>query len=314
MDSGHPAAGAVNLFAALVVLAAGPAPSPRDMRAALGEAKFEVTAHGAELRKTFRGWREGRHCLRDLQPGPREEILASANHVMSVLTELGLADGVEIRIMAGLLEKEGRLDTYNCGDDAQVEGEIDDFFGQLNVAGRGPAAARGLSVLLGLREQAPDDDWRGRLLAPRLEQLTPDDEQVTPGVALSAARTDHTDGTVVVSFRVRLPEETGTTDEATGAGGDPNPAWMRYTPWALGGISLCTAVAGGVIGGMALNDYRDFRDDPMTSRGYAGRRDELDRDALTADILLGTAVVAGVTALLFHTWGFDEPSPWDDRR
>lgn len=88
------------------------------------------------------------------------------------------------------------------------------------------------------------------------------------------------------------------------------PARARHATagvWIAGGVSAAALVASGVLG---VDTYRKYGD--LEAMGCdrvlcdAARIDEVDSRALTADILLGVGVVAGVSAVLLYAYSGGE--------
>jgi hypothetical protein len=80
--------------------------------------------------------------------------------------------------------------------------------------------------------------------------------------------------------------------------------------WIAGGVAAA-ALAGGLGFALAARDTRDGLDADDCQRHACDpeRIDRLDRQTLTADLLLGTAAVAGATAVYFYLTSDDESAP-----
>lgn len=91
----------------------------------------------------------------------------------------------------------------------------------------------------------------------------------------------------------------------------PEPSPLRPTGFALIGVGAAVAVVGGVFGGLALSANSDFED--ATDRAeQLELRDDVNRNALLADVFVGVGVGVAVVGVILAIVGkpdtADQPS------
>lgn len=99
------------------------------------------------------------------------------------------------------------------------------------------------------------------------------------------------------------------TPEPTPPPPPPEPSALRPTGFALLGIGAATAIVGGVFGGLALASNADFEDATDREEQIA-LRDDVNRQALLADVLVGVGVATAVVGVVLVILG--KPAANDD--
>ncbi|MEO8177361.1 MAG: PEGA domain-containing protein [Deltaproteobacteria bacterium] len=90
------------------------------------------------------------------------------------------------------------------------------------------------------------------------------------------------------------PSPTPATDPSLGAlGTNPNPARSQVPGFVTLGIAGASAVVGTIFGIRALSDKKDYDDAPSTKRA-----DDVERNALIADMAFGVTLTLGITGLV----------------